>query len=327
MMEWLFCATDTELKSQESMRPVSAALYPEFAGKRSMPRRLITACHLYGDPLATVTSQLVDAARCSCCLVELKAQSSRSQQPCLRASTGSVVPRQITSDRGHSMVKGSQYAVPLLHSRSANGYINCACDPTISSQQSLPFASHKNHQQTPIWLRQSPLQLLLLAWSLPMQQLSSLAITQLWLTQYVRLQPIFDSTLTLFQKSLIDTLEIENLYARAEKLQEIAYSTKGKNRAIGTEGHEKTVEYIKSQLDTDYYDVYTQEVPLNIGYNASLTVNNKTVEAFATTLAPGGNATGPLIAIDNLGCNEVCRHVDYYVLSTELTNPLGGFPY
>jgi Zn-dependent M28 family amino/carboxypeptidase len=108
------------------------------------------------------------------------------------------------------------------------------------------------------------------------------------------------------QKSLRDALHIDKLYTKAEILQEIAYSTPGKNRVIGSQGHEDTVEYIKGQLEAfpDYYDVYTQDVPLNIGYNATLRANNKTIEAYAVTLAPGGNVTGPLIAIPNLGCNE-----------------------
>jgi Zn-dependent M28 family amino/carboxypeptidase len=49
--------------------------------------------------------------------------------------------------------------------------------------------------------------------------------------------------------------------------------------------------------------VELQPVPLNIGYNATLTANNKTIEAFAVTLAPGGTASGPLVAVPNLGCN------------------------
>ncbi|CAN9140434.1 unnamed protein product [Alternaria alternata] len=107
-------------------------------------------------------------------------------------------------------------------------------------------------------------------------------------------------------QSLRNALHIDNLYARAEKLQEIAYSTPGKNRVIGSQGHEDTVEYIKGELEafSDYYDVYTQDVPLSIGYNATLSANNKTIEAFAVTLAPGGNVTGPLVAIPSLGCNE-----------------------
>jgi hypothetical protein len=107
------------------------------------------------------------------------------------------------------------------------------------------------------------------------------------------------------QKALIDTLKIDNLFAKAEILQEIAYSTPGKNRVIGSLGHEKTVAYIKSQLDTNYYDVSLQGVELSVGINATLTANNKTIEAYASTLAPAGKATGPLVAIPNLGCEEV----------------------
>ncbi|KAL6703350.1 hypothetical protein ACN47E_009768 [Coniothyrium glycines] len=107
-------------------------------------------------------------------------------------------------------------------------------------------------------------------------------------------------------KSLREAVHIENLFAKAEILQEIAYNTEGKNRVIGSKGHEDTVAYIKEQLGQfpDYYTVETQAVPLNIGYNATLTANNKTIEAFATTLAPGGTVTGPLVAIPNLGCEE-----------------------
>ncbi|CAO2647686.1 Nn.00g086080.m01.CDS01 [Neocucurbitaria sp. VM-36] len=106
--------------------------------------------------------------------------------------------------------------------------------------------------------------------------------------------------------SLRDALHIDNLFAKAEILQDIAYKTEGKNRVIGSKGHEDTVAYIKGQLEQfpDYYTVETQAVPLNIGYNASLTANNKTIEAYAVTLAPGGNVTGPLVAIPNLGCEE-----------------------
>jgi hypothetical protein len=51
--------------------------------------------------------------------------------------------------------------------------------------------------------------------------------------------------------------------------------------------------------------VTLQGVELSVGINATLVANNKTIEAFTTTLAPAGNATGPLVAIPNLGCEEV----------------------
>ncbi|KAH8732248.1 leupeptin-inactivating enzyme 1 precursor [Phaeosphaeriaceae sp. PMI808] len=105
-------------------------------------------------------------------------------------------------------------------------------------------------------------------------------------------------------KALIDTLHIENLFSKAEKLQAIAYATPGKNRVIGSKGHTDTVAYIQSQLDTNYYDVSLQALELNIGTNATLKANDKAISAYATTLAPAGDVTGQLVAIPNLGCEE-----------------------
>jgi hypothetical protein len=51
--------------------------------------------------------------------------------------------------------------------------------------------------------------------------------------------------------------------------------------------------------------VTLQGVELSIGTEATLKANNVTIPAFATTLAPGGNVTGSLVAIPNLGCEEV----------------------
>lgn len=102
-------------------------------------------------------------------------------------------------------------------------------------------------------------------------------------------------------------LDIDNLYAKAEHLQEIAYATEGRNRVIGSKGHEDTVAWIKETLDQfpDFYTVQLQPVPLLVGVSANLTANNKTIEAFPTTLAPEGDVSGPLVAIPNLGCEEV----------------------
>lgn len=102
-------------------------------------------------------------------------------------------------------------------------------------------------------------------------------------------------------------LDIDHLYAKAEHLQEIAYATEGKNRVIGSKGHDDTVAWIKETLHQfpDYYTVHLQPVPLLVGVSANLTANNKTIEAFPTTLAPQGDVTGPLVAIPNLGCEEV----------------------
>jgi hypothetical protein len=97
------------------------------------------------------------------------------------------------------------------------------------------------------------------------------------------------------------------LLKKAHILEDIAYASPEKNRVIGSEGHQATVDYLHAQIAKfpKYYTVELQPVPLVIGVSANLTANNKTIEVYPTTLAPGGNVTGPLVAIPNLGCDEV----------------------
>ena len=101
---------------------------------------------------------------------------------------------------------------------------------------------------------------------------------------------------------------------RAETLQSIAYNTPGKNRVIGSQGHEDTVAYIQSELAKfpDYYSVELQGVPLLVGVSANLTANGKEIEVYSVTLAPSGSVSGPLVAIPNLGCEEVRYWLIYH---------------
>jgi hypothetical protein len=109
------------------------------------------------------------------------------------------------------------------------------------------------------------------------------------------------------KKSLRGRLDIDNLYAKAEELQNIAYSSPKKNRVIGSVGHNNTVKWLQDYFAkySDYYTLELQGVPLYVGDSANLTANGKTIEAFAVTLAPSGHISGPLVAVPNLGCDEV----------------------
>ncbi|KAF2131246.1 Zn-dependent exopeptidase [Dothidotthia symphoricarpi CBS 119687] len=125
--------------------------------------------------------------------------------------------------------------------------------------------------------------------------------------QAAALQPRANSTKKLVtSEALRHLLDIDNLYAKAEVLQDIAYKTEGKNRVIGSPGHEGTVAFIKETIEQfpDYYTVKLQGVPLTVGVSANLTANNKTIEVYPVTLAPAGDVSGPLVAIPNLGCEE-----------------------
>jgi aminopeptidase Y len=97
------------------------------------------------------------------------------------------------------------------------------------------------------------------------------------------------------------------LEEKAHLFERFAYDSPDKNRVIGSEGHQATIDYITSIIKKypKYYDLYQQPMPLSVGISANLTVNGKDVAADAVGLAPGGSASGPVVAIPNLGCEDV----------------------
>jgi hypothetical protein len=109
------------------------------------------------------------------------------------------------------------------------------------------------------------------------------------------------------QEKLRNGIDTEALRVKAHLFERFAYDSPDKNRVIGSEGHQATIDYITNTIKQfpDYYTVYQQPMPLSVGLSANLTINGKDTEAYAVGLAPGGTATGKLVAIPNLGCNSV----------------------
>jgi Zn-dependent M28 family amino/carboxypeptidase len=102
-------------------------------------------------------------------------------------------------------------------------------------------------------------------------------------------------------QSLIKT---KDLLAGSQKLQDIA-DAHGGNRAFGGGGHNATVDYLYNTLKSlKYYDVVKQ--PFTEIYSegtGSLTVDGQTIAAQTLTYTPAGEATRPLVAVANLGCD------------------------
>lgn len=109
-------------------------------------------------------------------------------------------------------------------------------------------------------------------------------------------------------------IEVKALEEKAHLFERFAYDSPDKNRVIGSEGHQATIDYITNTIKQfpKYYDVYQQPMPLSVGVSANLTVNGKDVAVDAVGLAPGGSASGPLVAIPNLGCEEVNKILCLY---------------
>lgn len=99
---------------------------------------------------------------------------------------------------------------------------------------------------------------------------------------------------------------MDALEEKAHLFERFAYDSPDKNRVIGSEGHQATIDYITKTIKkySKYYDVYQQPMPLSVGISANLTVNGQDTAADAVGLAPGGHVSGSVVAIPNLGCEE-----------------------
>ncbi|KAI8966542.1 Zn-dependent exopeptidase [Daldinia sp. FL1419] len=109
-------------------------------------------------------------------------------------------------------------------------------------------------------------------------------------------------------KTLIDSILLDDLLGCAQDLEDIAYSTSRRNRVHGTEGHRNSVDYFVQQLKSlgDYYNIELQEftTEVTIQSKASLSINGETLEAGGFSFGNNGTWTDkPLVSVANLGCN------------------------
>ena len=105
-------------------------------------------------------------------------------------------------------------------------------------------------------------------------------------------------------KDLESDISTSALSKKAHELEQIAYSTKNRNRVLGSRGHELTVEWVTGYLD-EMKDYYTYEVQSFEALYAR-TVGNLTIfgndvgEPFE--YSPGGSVEAEFVAVAKLGC-------------------------
>lgn len=104
-------------------------------------------------------------------------------------------------------------------------------------------------------------------------------------------------------KALEKLINIEDLLAGSQKLQDIA-DANGGNRAFGGAGHNATVDYLYKTLKaTKYYDVTKHAfVELFSSATVDFTAGGTDYPASYMTYGPSGQASGPLVVVNNLGC-------------------------
>jgi Zn-dependent M28 family amino/carboxypeptidase len=105
-------------------------------------------------------------------------------------------------------------------------------------------------------------------------------------------------------EKLQSLIKSKDLLAGSQKLQDIA-NANGGNRAFGGGGHNGTVDYLYKTLKSlNYYNVVKQ--PFTEIYSegtGSLSVDGQAIAAQILTYTPGGEATRPLVAVANQGCD------------------------
>lgn len=117
--------------------------------------------------------------------------------------------------------------------------------------------------------------------------------------------------LIVYQKKLQAAITQEKLLAGSKTLLSFAEKYPGRTRITGSNGHNDTVNWLKSELEAlDYYDVSLQEfftVVMVSGTVNTFTVDGEAVEALLFDFSGSGNATAPLVVVNNLGCEAVRR--------------------
>ncbi|KAF2471286.1 Zn-dependent exopeptidase, partial [Lindgomyces ingoldianus] len=108
-------------------------------------------------------------------------------------------------------------------------------------------------------------------------------------------------------KKLQKSIEGPALLKGAQILQDFAYAYPKRNRLMGGNAHNDTVDYLVSELDAlgGYYTVEKQKFSslVQLNASASLAVNGTTYEPGIMEFSPSGNVGAPIIVVNNLGCD------------------------
>ncbi|KAK3697136.1 hypothetical protein LTR37_017632 [Vermiconidia calcicola] len=106
-------------------------------------------------------------------------------------------------------------------------------------------------------------------------------------------------------KALEQCINESALSKKAHELEDLAYSTRNRNRVMGSRGHNLTIDWITSYLDK-HPDYYTYEVqPFTALYSRSegeLEVDDEDQEADIFEYSPSGDVEANIVAVANLGC-------------------------
>jgi carboxypeptidase Q len=106
-------------------------------------------------------------------------------------------------------------------------------------------------------------------------------------------------------KKLQDSIKTAALEKKARELENAAFSTPQRNRVFSSAGHENTLAFIESYLETvkDSYTYERQEFQaLYSQAGGSFSSAGTEYDITVYQYSPSGEATANIVAVDNLGC-------------------------
>ncbi|CAG8957299.1 hypothetical protein HYFRA_00010722 [Hymenoscyphus fraxineus] len=129
--------------------------------------------------------------------------------------------------------------------------------------------------------------------------LAALAASIAYATPHLRDLPIVESS------QLRSALTRSELLAKAQILEDFAYNTTERNRAIFSPGHKATYEYIYKFIQDlgDYYDVEYNEFTAESSSGKASVDGVPIASASPMTYTASGVVTGKVVQVANLGCD------------------------
>ncbi|KAF2640783.1 peptidase [Massarina eburnea CBS 473.64] len=113
---------------------------------------------------------------------------------------------------------------------------------------------------------------------------------------------------------MVDSRKLQNaikskaLLGGAKVLEKIAFSTPGRNRQMGTLGHNLTTDFLVKELKKlgGYYKVETQTfwAPTFLNGTGTLLIDGVKTDSGMFDYTTTGNVTAPIVVVNNLGCTS-----------------------
>lgn len=139
--------------------------------------------------------------------------------------------------------------------------------------------------------------------------------------------PAFSQSAPLLTpQALEDLVNRENLLNHATQFLAFSELSNG-TRAFGSKGHDATIRYIKGLLDeTGYYDTEFEEFVYSYSEaTAQFSANGQSYPTKGLGYAPSGEVTGPVVVVNNLGCEAVSAPPSSFIARLTIP-PTGRLP-